>query len=425
MGVFMIEKHIDKILFQVNSFIEHSELKNSLSKLPEPENKIVILNNSFLFREKVKTIKNEKYLAVIPTKLPVKEENCFIVTGPSLKTDYSISKITDKKIIVRKSLTDSINDELSSLGEIVFVLMGEIDENISISDDIDHEIIKKITFSPKENKLIRINKDQILLKSLDDEEHNWNVIENELNTIATFDKEKIENLKQKIGKVFDNLKKKSFLNLIVPQKYDSNKKYFLELIGESINEQLQLYKKNISELSRATEDRQRNLNDILRISYNFVDDATTLIRLIISVCDLKPIILWETFNYHFLLNESIRLLPWTRDEKKPSLSKYIDTIKKARNKSFHRLIPFSKAFEVQLPEKSIKNANIRIFSEHGSKTDSNRLDYKDKELVDVLMVFTRTSDEIVSNEFWEKNTFVIDNTIKLLNETASVIRDYK
>ena len=119
------------------------------------------------------------------------------------------------------------------------------------------------------------------------------------------------------------------------------------------------------------------------------------------------------------------MLPWTRQNTKPSLTIYIDTVRKARNKSFHRLIPFSKAFEIKLPDNSIQNASLRIFSEYGAKSNSNRLEYKDKELVEVLMEFTRTSEEVVSDNFWYKNAKVIENTIELLKITALSIRKLK
>ena len=414
--------HIGKILEQINNFInDNSQLNEAIKKISDSDKKLVVLNNSFLYREKIKTNKNEKYLAFIPKQLPLTEKDCFVVTGPNLKSDYSIQSSVASKI----SLKEAIAEELKSLGDIVFVLMGEIDESIEIPKEIDHELIKKVIFSPKETDLIRINNDEIILKSLDDEERNWNSIEEQLKNNSSFNSSLIDDLKQKIGKVFDDLKKEAYLNLLIPNKFGESKKYFLEAILESIKDQYNLYNNAITEMSKATTDRKNYFNEVLRISYNFVDDASTLIRLLISVCDLKPLVFWQTFYFQYKLNESIRLLPWTRQDTKPSLSKYIETIKKARNKSFHRLIPFSKAFEIKLPENSIKSASLRIFSEYGSKNNSNRLEYEDKELVEVLMEFTRTSEEVVSDNFWQKNANVIENTIELLNITALTIRNLK
>ena len=364
-------------------------------------------------------------MAFSPRKLPIEENDCFIVTGPSLKNDYIEINSTDKKIVSRESLEDAINNELNDLGEIIFVLMGEVDKNITISKRISHGLINKITFSPMEGDAVTIVGKEIILNSLDNEGYNWIIIEEQLESNPLFDTSKVNDLKQKFRKGFNEIKEDAFFKLIIPDEFKVDETYFLESITKSIITESEKYNENLMALSTGTGDKHNYLNEILRISYNFVDDASKLIRLLVSVCDLKPIILWKTFTYHYKLNESIRVLPWTRQLTKPSLNKYIETIKKARNKTFHRLIPFSKAFEVKLPENSIKNVNLRFFSEYGSKRASNRLNYEDKELVDVLMEFTRTSEEIVSDDFWGKNMDVINDTINLLKKTASAIRTFK
>jgi hypothetical protein len=413
--------HAKIILEQINKFIETSDLKEAIKTLSDKSNKLIVLNNSFLFR-KTKTKKNDKYIAFIPDKIPIDENNCFIVIGPSLIKNFSIMTINDKKISKKISLKDSIIQELKSLGEIVFILMGKIDKSKKVSEEIDHSIIKKVSYHPIEKNTLKIADDEIILKELDNDSENWENIEELLKNDPRFNMSHIDELKNKIGKIFDKLKKEVCLNLIIPINFERNEDYFLELITKAIEEQYKIYQDNVKKLTSASNDRQYCLNEILRISYNFVEDASTLIRLIVSVCDLKPIILWETYCLHYELDESIRLLPWAKQIKKPSLSDYIDTIKKARNKSFHRLIPFSKSFEVPLPDNSIKKPTLVIFSEFRSKFNSNRLDYIDKELIEVLLELTRTSEEIVEDDFWEKNSEVINKTINLLKGISNTIR---
>ena len=410
------------IINNINHFINIPELSSALENLKDRDSKIIIINNSFLFRDNIKTNKNVKYLAFYPTVLPIPEENVIVIEGPELKNDFSILNKENSRISKIIKISDAIRGELNSLGNIVYVLMGEIDENIEISTEIKHNLINKISFSPSIQEQIEIHEAEIKCKNIESEEENWITIEKILSDKDEFDEESISNLKNLIGKAFDQLKKEAFLNLRIPEKIESNKKYFLELISSSIKEQIRLYKEALSNLEATGADRQTSLNELLRISYNFSDDAVTLLKLLISVCDLKPIVLWLTFNYHYQLTESIRLLPWSRQATKPSINNYVNTIKKARNKSFHRLIPFSKAFEVHLPDKSIKNISLRIFSEYGFSKKANRLEYEDKELIDVLMEFTRTSEEIVPKDFWNKNLSVLENTAMLLDKTAEAFR---
>lgn len=415
---------IQNVIFNINDFINNSELFKILDKLDKKDEKLVVINNSFLFREKIKTNKNKKYLAFTPDKIPVNEDNCFIIEGIELKNNYKIVNRNLDKLNYKKSLNDAIDEEVKNLGDILFVLMGEIDNNIEIKIPLENSIINTISYSPKYTDKISFRNFCLYINNIESEDELWDSIERILLNEGNSDTE-IENLKNIIGNTFDELKKAIYLNMKIPVSFNQDKDYFLELIYKSIKEQVDIYGSYIENLESAKVDRDSSFNEVLRIAYNFADDAITLIRLIISVCDLKPIILWNTFSTHYRLTESIKNLPWSKRVKKPSISKYVDTIKKARNKSFHRLIPFSEAFEIELPENSIKDVNLRIFSEYGSKNSANRLTYKDKELVDVLMEFTRTSEEIVKESYWKKNLDTMKLTVELLRETANTLRELK
>ena len=54
-----------------------------------------------------------------------------------------------------------------------------------------------------------------------------------------------------------------------------------------------------------------------------------------------------------------------------------------------------------------------------------KLNLLDKELIEVLVEFTRTSEELVADEFWEKNYNVLENTVNLIKLTADTIRFFK
>jgi hypothetical protein len=137
------------------------------------------------------------------------------------------------------------------------------------------------------------------------------------------------------------------------------------------------------------------LNDVLRIGYNFASDATGYLRLIVSVCDLKPIVLWGTISEQ--------------------------SIADARNNAFHNLFPFQKSLRVPLPEAALGEPQLQIFSEHAKKSN-NPLTYKDKELVDVLMDFSRAREQSLSITFWEKDLDVMNATISLFQRTNEFIR---
>jgi hypothetical protein len=415
---------IDHILRNINMFIGSSGLKETLDGVKKLDTKLVVPNNSFFFREKtyIKTNKSDKYLAFLYRGMPVQVEDCIVIKGVNLNSDYQILNRGDLKITEQESLIDAVNIEIDKLGSLVFVLLGEIDDSVVVKADINHKLLRRVVLNPLQEEFVCCTGDELICKNVDDEEMIWTEIQHALLEQFGYSEELLEDLKGRLGAAFDHLKSESFCNLIIPRKLEAGKRYFLDVIEGSLAQTLESYSTAIKYLSSLASDRRQAFNEVLRIAYNFTDDAITLIRLLVSVCDLKPLIFWGTFVWQYMLVESIRNLPWTREERKPSLSTYIDTIRKARNRTYHRLFPFSKPFEVLLPDRSLQNVRLRIFSEHGSKKKSNTMEFQDKQLVDLLMEFTRTAEEIVSEQFWEKNAGVIECTATMIREISGFLK---
>lgn len=410
---------VESLLTLVNEFIQLHEIADAIGKITTKNDKYGLINNSFMFREGVKTVKNSKYLAFFLDTIPVTKDSCFIIEGFELKNDFKAISRADDKIKKLQPIEDAIREESETFGDIVFILMGQIDDEVKLSCEIEGTTYSQLVFNPQSSEDVILDSGKIICRSIEDEGTLWSEIERQLN-LSTTPPGEIATLKEKLGTPISKLKEQIFLNLIIPERFDSKTKYFLELISDSIREQIDYYKSALINLNSATSNRGQALNEILRMSYNFVEASDTILRLIISVCDLKPLLLWLTFVMHVRLTDTIRSLPWKKQDTKASMKMYASTVKNARNKTFHSLIPFPKSFKVKLPENAIKDANLRIFSEFGTK--NNRLEYKDKELVDVLMEFTRTSEEVVSGGFWEKNLQVIERTCDVLDSTAVALR---
>jgi hypothetical protein len=69
----------------------------------------------------------------------------------------------------------------------------------------------------------------------------------------------------------------------------------------------------------------------------------------------------------------------------------------------------------------LKDVSLRLFAEHGSKQTINELRYQDKELVDVLLQFTRARERRAPASFWRKNLDVMDATIQLFGKVDAVL----
>ncbi len=93
----------------------------------------------------------------------------------------------------------------------------------------------------------------------------------------------------------------------------------------------------------------------------------------------------------------------------------------ARNSAFHNLFPFRKSLKVPLPDTALGTPELRIFAQHTKKSE-NQLTYRDKELVDVLLEFTRARERRVSLSFWQKNLEVMDAMIRLFQRTNEFLK---
>ena len=140
-----------------------------------------------------------------------------------------------------------------------------------------------------------------------------------------------------------------------------------------------------------------------------------------SVCDLKPIILWMTLSAHHNLSEAFRCLPRSRDQNKPSLSNYREIIHGARNRAFHNLLPFGQSIQVDLDGINIKAKRLRLFSEYKMKSE-NVFDFEDKQLVEILTEFTRADEKYVTSDFWKRNNDVMLATAQLVAAVSDAIK---
>lgn len=373
------------------------------------EGDLLLLNNSFVFRD-VKTTKAEECLAYLVDKNGEFSDLRVAVPG-RFNSDF---KRIPKKAVddVRLSpLDDAVHKQHIKLGNLVYLLIGDVDDSIIQTVPLDMDPFTSVTWDPKLETNCQVAGPSIFVRETFDEEDLWQVLVQHIP-----DETDAEELKQKFGDALDQLQDMAMAQLKLPEKGAANSYGVTTAICEILKNERADYAEAVANLPDP-----KALNEVLRIAYNFASDATNYIRLIVSICDLKPIILWGTISEHYSLSEKFRQLPWTRRNKKPSLKNYELTIKDARNSAFHNLFPFRKSLSVQLPTEVIGEAELRIFSEHSKKKD-NTLNYMDKPLVDVLVGFTRAREVRVSERFWTKNIELMDSTILLFEATDIFLR---
>lgn len=399
----------------IKEFISRAGVSPTDKKLAFAPKDILLINNSFVYREKrtIKTTKNDKYVCTHVTGGGNFSPSPRVATGININSDFRRipSKDTNKLSIV--PLKDALKSELDSIGNLVFILIGRIDDSIVNRYPIQNSDYSELVWDPSSRVSVRVVSPTITIADASNEGELWTDIELEFGRLGV---DIPEGLHDAFARGIEKLKDEAVASLVLPSPGNLHSPNMTESIVKVLQEQRDEYADALAESLK----NKAVANDILRIAYNFASDAITFIRLVVSICDLKPVVLWGTLDKHFALAESLRNLPWHRHRNKPALSNYRATIADARNSAFHNLFPFRKSLDVALPEDSLQELKMRIFSEH-TKKNQNVLIYQDKELVDLLFEFTRARERQVSIEFWERNLNVMDATIDLFDATSDFL----
>jgi hypothetical protein len=377
----------------------------------QSRSQFIAINNSFLFRDNIKTVKSEKYIAFdITSAKTFTVRNVYIVEGISFTGHFKLFTLATNHI--KTDMLDAIKDELREIGEVIYTIVGDIQDTNNFSETLANNHFREVILNPIHATDFEIIDDKIIIKDYNNREQIWENIKAHCITNAL---DIAENLPSLIDKAITNFQNDAFSTLTLPNTFDPNTKYLLDKITLVIDDHLTTYRANISNINTDP----KAMVEILRISYNFVSDVNKLLTMVINICDLKPIILWLTLSKYLILDNKFKELPFGFSVKKPSLGDYENIIKNARNRSFHQLFPFNKSLKFEL--NSLKEVSVTIFSNHGKK-NGNQMTYKDQKLYDVLRSFTRTNEQLVSSNFWIKNECVMQAIHELINATSNSIK---
>ena len=409
-----IEKNIIESVKKITEGIYYKNWFSELKSIEEDD--LIMFNNSFIFRDNSNTVKSSKYLGFSLTKKRT-IKNYYVIQGVSINSDFKHIK-SKEKAYTKIFLGDEIIREKKDLGVLLFVLVGIIDENIKLEIDLTTPIIKKIIFNPI-TEALEVKDDVLYLNDTSDEDLIWDIIKLHYQGNDLFVKNEIL-LKEEIGRLIDKIEKESYSLLKIPETINNNDLTVIKSLIIMLDVQIEDYKLALLKCSGDSVKDKNYFNELLKISYNFSSDALTFIRLIVNVCDLKPIVLWGTINEQYTLSESFKNLPWIRSKRKASLENYKSIIGGSRNSAFHNFFPFKRSIDIIIPDKSLKEIKLRTFSEFTKKTQ-NSLKFTDKELIDVLMEFTRTNYHKITPLFWQKNLDVLIATKLLFTSTSDFL----
>jgi hypothetical protein len=380
---------------------------------------LVVVNNSFIFRSKVATIKNHKCLGCEVEKGDEFASEPVVAEGIRLNVDLKRISSKSKRRPRCELLDKAVAQELKQLGRLVFLLAGTVEDTVRVEEPLEDDIFNTIVLDPQLKSDVQIDDGAIYVKQIGNEDQMWEAVSAELTRKKM--PAPTEDLKQKVAGALESASGRAHAILRLPSSAKVTEPSVLDSIVAVLAEQKAAYAESLSKCHGEHSRAPDAYNNMLRIAYNFTSDATSFLRLLVSICDLKPVVLWCTVGEQFKLSEAFRALPWARSRYKASLASYEGIVGDARNRAFHRLFPFTKPIDVDLPGSALTDVRLRIFSEYNKKKE-NELTYQDKEMVDLLREFTITREHSVPSGFWPRNQDVMSATIDLFEAVSETLK---
>lgn len=403
---------------QTEAVLETQAFSDWYSGTARNPDDLVLLNNSFVYRDGVNTTKSPYCLCLTcqatgdPATFPLE-----VVHTTNFNADFD-DKYNAKHASPpdRDPLAVSILSQLDGLGRLVFVLAGEIDETITVEEEIKSGYCGTLRFNPSCAELLSVTTEPAIeISSLADAEQLWPELLTQ--AAAAGLPEPPEAFDGLFAGAIAALRDKAYCSVGLPASEPGcPEKTMLGRLSSALKEQCDDYRASFEQWQASGYGDRQAHNNLMRIAYNFVSDASRFVPLLISICDLKPIILWCTIGSHYRLADAFRSLPWARETKKANLKAYESRIKNARNHAFHDFFGFDRSLEVDVTDLSLRVNRMVLFPTYGPNK-SNELEYEDQEIAKLLLGFRRVPETPVPPEFWRRNLAVIEAAHDLLVAT--------
>jgi hypothetical protein len=387
---------------------------------------LVIINNSFIYRKPViKTSKNEQYLCLKVKGGNASSTDLFVVKPGEINSDFKLFSGKSQNLPHLTPLDEAVQQEVQRIGSLVFVLIGEL-RDAECTVPINHRSVKELKYDPTTHEAYIQDTagggKALVVNQLTDPEAAWNAIKE---TLAEQAGNGLSSLETAFAESFEKLREEARKHLILPtpgtKKIKVDAVTLLSQWRNSVSQQRKLYEKSLTEYGKGGTGADAHLREAMRIAYNFADDAIKVLELLVSVADLKAVLLWCTIKEHFDIAEAFRNLPWTKSRKKPSLERYQEIIGGARNRAFHNLLALDRTVEANLEGVQIGARRLTLFPPYSRLKSNVPFDYEDREMVQVLSELTRAPETTVPLDFWKKNDVVMECFERLLTATADAL----
>jgi len=409
----------------VKGVIATEVFQNWLKNEKVRDGDLVVLNNSFIYRKPViKTSKNEQYLCLKVKDGKPSTTDLFVVKPGDINSDFKLFSGKSQNLPHLTRLDEAAKQEVLRIGSLVFVLIGEL-RDAECTVPVNHSSVKALKYDPTASHTNTQDTTgggkAIVVNQLTDPEAAWNAIKRAL---AEQEGNGLSGLETAFAASFEKLREEARKHLTVPKagtKRPRNSVTLLSHFRTSVSQQRRLYSKAVNKYGEGGTKADAYLREAMRIAYNFGDDAIKVLELLVSVADLKAVLLWSAVEEHFNIAEAFRNLPWTKTRKKPSLERYREIISGARNRAFHNLLALDRTVEANLEGVQVGVRRLTLFPPYGRRESHIHFEYEDREMVQVLSELTRAPEAAVPLVFWKKNEVVMERFEELLAATEEAL----
>lgn len=376
---------------------------------------VLIFNSSFLFRE-VETKKASLQVGVRVRGTPPDVEEVVIVEGLAPFT-ASFKKVSRSSTnLTFHQLPDAIAAQLTQFGQLAFVLIGAAAPT-EHEELMSHPRFRRLVWDSSAPVEVVLDPDGVTIRvrQVKDEAAIWGELTRLLEDAGH---DATASLRDTVCQALNAVQENAIAELTMPTTGTALNGGMTERIADGLEAQTTTYRDVLTRLGQEG-DVANAMTEIYRIAYTFASDALTYLQLVVSVCDLKPLLLWLTLPDQLQLNEAFAALPWRDSRHKPSLKNYRSAIGDARNSAFHNAMPFRHSLTVRLPSGALENPTLTFFAPFGG--NGNSLTFHDKELVEVLLRFSRARERLLPRTFWEANAEVMARVVHLLRGVSDAL----
>ena len=382
---------------------------------------LIACNNSFWYRGDQSTTKSPCYLGIEVRDGPNFPLPPVVVTANSrINSQFKRLPIKERPKYGVADLDTALNEQLPALGSIVFSLAGRIGEPEAAQVPLAKVPgLDLLMYVPGQSSPAAVSGTAIMLSTLADVDSSWSAVQN---TIAGVDGIDTEALGEAFEAAFHALQEASTRPVHL-EHVTAGAPSILSTVLDRMEGQVKAFSTTLEQHQRSPNNNDV-YNELLRVAYNFADGARAFLRLMVGVCDLKPVLFWLTVFEQVELAHRFEKLPFSLVGKgKPSLDRYRSVIADARNQAFHDLFAFDHPFRVELPGDALRSPELRLFREYAKRGDS-ALTFEDHGIVDLFASLTRTPERPVPVGFWQGNAEVmaaVVDTVRALRRALIVV----